>query len=106
MGVEPHLIVQRGALQHAVSSCAPAVAASASAQQDDDIAVLWGSSLHFVCSKSSDGLVPRLSPVAQLVLATLQAERSIEAVLVPHWWWRAMAPAPMEPGTDVCRSKE
>lgn len=50
------------------------------------VAVLWGSSVHYV-SAASSGADARPSPAAKFQLAHVQATQGMRAVLVPHWWW-------------------
>lgn len=125
----------------AVSRCALLRAAGhpledpASAQVPSDLAVLWGSSLHYVSTNltalapNPDFTVPapapRLSPAAQLQMATVQQLQAhcedegdggaasagdsdgegvstCAAVVVPHWWWPRAA-APEEKGIALVR---
>merc|ERR1711874_273506 len=60
--------------------------------REKDIALIWGSTVHYICSGDSDSrttahVQPRLSPSAKFQAALLQDMLDVEVVIVPHWWW-------------------
>jgi len=52
-----------------------------------DVAVLWGSPVHYISDSSTEAAVPRLSPAARFQVSVLRALRGFEVVVVPHWQW-------------------
>lgn len=114
-GPGAHIVVQRRSLLKAAGRPQEELLESAA---HDELAVLWGSSLHYVSTDLTalapappvavPQHAPRLSPAAQLQLATLRASSegsvgagrmppcsagAFTAIVVPHWWW----PRSLEP---------
>lgn len=55
------------------------------------IALLWGSSVHYVAGADEnppEEAIPRLSLSAKFQVTLLRAAADAEVVVVPHWWWR------------------
>lgn len=78
---EAHISMQRSALE-------PFVLAHRSGvdMQGKEIAVLWGSTVHYVSGDESHA-ERRLSPAARFQVASLEATRMANVVVVPYWWW-------------------
>jgi len=74
---EAHVVVQRALL----------LGPSAALHGAKDVAVLWGSSVHYVSDNSAESDVRRLSPAARFQVSLLRAVRGFEVVVVPHWRW-------------------
>eukprot|EP00405_Crypthecodinium_cohnii_P045346 CAMPEP_0206585962 /NCGR_PEP_ID=MMETSP0325_2-20121206/36733_1 /ASSEMBLY_ACC=CAM_ASM_000347 /TAXON_ID=2866 /ORGANISM="Crypthecodinium cohnii, Strain Seligo" /LENGTH=940 /DNA_ID=CAMNT_0054093617 /DNA_START=20 /DNA_END=2842 /DNA_ORIENTATION=+ len=51
-----------------------------------DVALIWGSSLHYISADDST-LNMRLSPSAEFQIAMLRATKNLDVVVIPHWWW-------------------
>lgn len=92
-GIQNHLIADSEMEAHVLVS-ESAVRSHAAASQDTDerqIALLWGSSVHYASgleTTEAEDAQPRLSLSAKFQVALLQAVRGVEVVVVPHWWWQ------------------
>lgn len=85
---EPHICVDAKAVFEAIGR-PPGVAASRVDAEGVpwEIAVLWGSTLHYTSGPEKMASArPRMSPAAKFHMTLLQA-RVAEVVVIPHWWW-------------------
>jgi hypothetical protein len=89
---EAHVFLPRCAAAVSSSSVVeaslPQEASSTSPSLDRDIALMWGSTVHYAWGGEAGAEVqPQLSPSAKFQAALLKALRDVEVVIVPHWWW-------------------
>jgi len=81
LGREAHILIEREALAGGQPNGRPL---------GRDVALLWGSSLHYVAFDESSADL-RLSLSAQFQVALLRSVRDIDLVIIPYWWWPAHA---------------
>jgi len=82
---EAHIAIPRAALP---PPAAPAPAGPGPRQ--GEVAVLWGSAVHYIHGLESDGdaqVEPQLSPAARFQVSLLQELRNMDVVVVPYWRW-------------------
>jgi len=76
---EVHVSIPRQALSRCMQQPEPNIT-------QNDIAVVWGSKLHYVSNGVSQ-LDLSLSPAARFQVTALKASRALDVVVVPYWWW-------------------
>jgi len=78
---EAHILIPAHAVQCLVSR--------ASSSSERDVALLWGSSVHYISGSKEigkKGAEPQLTPSARFQVAWLHTMGGVEVIIVPNWW--------------------
>jgi len=101
VGIENRLVTDSRMEAHvllpvsAVRSTQAVASAAAMDPGRSEIALMWGSSVHYTSGSQAEILAgaeeaqPRLSLSTKFQVALLQAVAGVEVAIVPHWWWQS-----------------
>merc|ERR1712232_1304725 len=80
---EAHILIPADSVRPLLSKASPL--------SERDIALLWGSSIHYTSGSEHTNNVhskPQLTPSAKFQVAWLRTMSDVEVVIVPNWWWQ------------------